>query len=286
MYVDDDQQLTAALSLRVYGASASSVRSDIDSIMGVASGNNPVRSNETGVVEVKSEINTTAQGVDCQGGSGSECDLICIIIVAIVMAVFALVWAAVMIVFSIVTFGGFIKRRYRTLVLVEKKNQEFLGKLAVLVSKRDSAMDYHFGHPQYDDWVDDTFGLFMKKKYIRQFAMALGFGWGLVEIAYKIPNLLDPNFHYDLWPLRYVMILVFTPLILYSPFMEWRFRGAFNLGDEMVTRLVHEYPSYAPEHRMQFVTSPQVLAIKPRLSLPKSEKKKAENQESDQSGWE
>ncbi len=277
MYADDAQKkVTAALSLRLYGSSAASARRDIDSIMNVSSGNNPVRSSETGLVEVKPEILTSAPGADCStGGTGSECDLACIIIVIVVMAVFALVWAAVMIVFSIVTLGGFIKRRYRTLILVEKANPEFLGKLSVLAVRKDSVLDYHFSHTPYDEWVDDTFGLFMRKKYIRQIAMAIGFGWGLIEIAYKIPNIINPDFHYDLWPFRLVMILVFTPLILYSPFLEWRFRGAFDLGDEMVTRLLHEFPSFSPDYPMQFQTPPSVLSIKPSFSIDK-----AKNEES------
>ncbi len=262
--------------LQVYGASAATIRRGVGSIMGVDIGKKSVRTNETGVVAVKSELFSSAGGAGCTGSGGSGEEIYCFIIAAIMMALFAIVWAIVMLAFSIVTLGGFIKRRFRTLVFIEKENVEFLGKISVYASKNGAILNHPVGQPQYDDWAKDTFGLFKRQKYVRQVSFLLGISWGAVEVAFKLYQVLfEPTFTYDLWPLRFAMILVFTPLILYSPFMELKFRSAFGVGEEQVMRLVDHEPSYSLESPMTFASKPVVLAFRPDLLL--AVKKKSES---------
>ncbi|MHA1962606.1 MAG: hypothetical protein ACW99U_20630 [Candidatus Thorarchaeota archaeon] len=256
------------IGIRIYGASASSVKKDIETITTVNPGKKAVQTKETGRVSVTPEIYSQLGGCDGGGGGGGGGELLCLIIVAIIMAVFAIVWTIVMIAFSIMTLGGFIKRRYRTLVVCEKENKEFLGKLAVLTVRNRGVLDYPLGNLQYDEWVTDTFGLFTRKKNIRQLSLVLGFGWGIVEIGFKLYQIIfDQSFNYDLWPLRFVMIAIFVPLILYSPFLEMKFREAFDTGEEMIIRLVNQEQSFSPDHPMTFEEEPRFIDLK--LDPPK-----------------
>lgn len=240
--------------------------------MGVEGGKKVVQSEETGPVLVDPEIYTTAKcgGADACGGygGGSEADLFCLIVVAVLMSIVAIVWAAVMITFSVVTLGGFIRRRYRTLIEIHTESREFLGKLAVLLIRNGGVLRYPLGRPYYDQWVKSTFGLFVRKKYIRQVAILLGFIWGIIEIAFKAYSLINPAFGYDLWPFRYVMVLIFTPLILYSPILEWIFRRAFSEGLEITEQLVHEKPLFNPDTEMQFSQKPSVIDMPTRIKSP------------------
>ncbi|MFW9918619.1 MAG: hypothetical protein ACFFED_03400 [Candidatus Thorarchaeota archaeon] len=272
MHAENDGSLSSHLVLQVYGASAACVRSQRDSIMGVEAGKNVVRSPETGLVLVDPEIYSTAKcGGDlvCPGSTGSgEGELVCLIVIAVLMSVFAIVWAAVMITFSIVTFGGFIRRRYRTLIEIHKENREFLGKLAILLIRNGGVLKYSVGRSYHDNWVRSTFTSFKRMKYIRQASLLLGLIWGIIEIAFKAYTLVDHLFTYDLWPFRYVMILIFAPLILYTPVLEWRFRVAFSDGKDIVEQLIHEEPLFNPDHAMQFSQKPSVVTMPTRIKSP------------------
>ena len=85
---------------------------------------------------------------------------------------------------------------------------------------------------------------------------------------FKAQNIIDPSFHYDLWPFRLIMILIFTPLILYSPFLEFRFRDKFESAEEIKTRLIHEIPRYNPDHAMQFVGTPRIIEKPTKIRYP------------------
>ncbi|MFW9845647.1 MAG: hypothetical protein ACFFD6_02780 [Candidatus Thorarchaeota archaeon] len=245
--------------MRVYGASGSTIKSGIETIMGVHPGKKSVNTKETGTVTVKSEIYTHFEGSDCGGGGGGGGELLCLIIVAIIMAVFAIVWSIVMIAFSIVTIGGFVKRRYRTMVIMGKENIEFIGKLSVWAFRKKGVSDFTLGSVQYDEWKDETFGLFMRLKYLRQVCLALAFGWGIIEVGFKLYQIIfDPTFDYYLWPFRYVMIAVFAPFIFYSPILEMTIRGKFNEGEDIVARLVMNDPRFNPELAMAFEHQPEV----------------------------
>jgi hypothetical protein len=249
-------KLTAVM--RVYGASGSTVKSGIETIMGVHPGRKSIHSKETGTVTVKSEIYTHFEGADCSGGGG-EGEILCLLVVAIIMTVFAVVWSVVMIVFSIVTIGGFVRRRYRTIVIMGKENIEFIGKLSVFVFRRNGVSDYTLGSVDYDEWKDDSFGLFMRLKHLRQGSLLLAFGWGIIEIGFKLYQIIfDPTFDYYLWPFRYVMIAVFAPLIFYSPVLEMTIRGKFNEGENIVARMVMNEPRYNPDLSMAFDVQPVI----------------------------
>ncbi len=275
MDVESGSGVSRPLVLQVYGASAACVRSQRDTIMGVQAGKNVVRTQETGMVLVDPEIYTTSKcGGDlvCPGSTGSgEGELACLIIIAILMSVFAIVWTAIMIAFSIVTIGGFIRRRFRTLVEIHKENKEFLGKLGILILRNGGVMRYNLGHPYYNRWVASTFNLFKRMKHMRQFSLSLGLIWGIIEIAFKANTFIDPSFHYDLWPFRIVMILIFAPLILYSPILEWQFRSAFSEGEEIAMQLISEEPMYNPDHEMQFTQKPSVIEMPTKIRAPITE---------------
>ncbi len=261
----DDTEVLADPKIRVYGASGSSVRSGIKSITGVDPGNGAVHTEETGRVSVRSEMyEATGCGGDCYGGwagGGGEGEIFCFILIAAMMAVFAVVWTVVMIVFSIVTIGGFLRRRYRTLVSIERENKEFIGKLSVVVGRRGGVLHHPLGDPQYDNWVEDTFGLFMRLKYLRQVSISMAFGWGFIEVAFKLYQVvLDPSFDYYLWPFRYVMIVIFVPLIFYSPLLEMKFREAFAMGEEIMTMMIHREASFNPDHPMTFEEEPKLVS--------------------------
>jgi len=185
---------------------------------------------------------------------------IILLIIAIMMAVFATVWTIVMILFSIVTLGGFIKRRFRTRIIMERENLEFIGKLSVLTFGRGGVLDHSLRQDQYDEWMGQTFRLFKQLKHLRQGSMGLGFVWGFVEVGFKLYQILfDTSFSYDLWPFRLVMTMIFIPLILYSPILEMRIRRAFETGDENIARLIINEPSFNPDSPMSFKEKPRLV---------------------------
>jgi hypothetical protein len=63
------------------------------------------------------------------------------------------------------------------------------------------------------------------------------------------------------------MIVIFVPLILYSPFLEMKFREAFDIGEEMIMRLVNQESSFSPDHPMTFEEEPRFIDLK--LDPPK-----------------
>ena len=251
--------------MRAYGISAGSVRKSVAELTGVTPGKKEaVLTQETGRIYTESEIFSTGPGGgcgDCGGGSADgEGLIICLIIIAVMMIMVAVVWAVVMIAFSILTVGGFLKRRYRTVVVVEKKNREFMGKLAIHIFRNGGVLEYPFGYNYYDEWMSRAFKLHVRLKQIRQVSLVLGILWGWVEVLFKLYQiLLNPAFNYDLWPLRIPMIAIFLPLLLYSPILEIQFDNARRDGEEMVVRLLHDEPSFSPDHRMQFVEEPRTV---------------------------
>ena len=252
------------IGMRAYGISGSTLRKEIESITGVNPGNNAVYSKETGRVSVESEVfgaGSCGGGGDCYcggggGGGGDEGVAICLIIILAVMIALAIVWFIVMLAFSIMTIGGFFKRRFRTLVVVENENKEFIGKLAAATVQRGGVLDYSFGQLEYDDWMTHTFGLFHRLKLVRQAGFFFGFWWGVIEIAFKLNEYINHQGGYNLWPLRYVMIAVFLPLLFYSVILEIQFKHAFEDGDEMIQRLISHEPSYSPDQPMMFSETP------------------------------
>lgn len=268
----ENEGASIPLVIQVYGTSAACVRAQRDALMGVEAGKKVTQSQETGLVIVDPEIYTSAKccGDFYAGGSNMDGEgaIAIIIIVALLMSVFAIVWAAVMITFSVVTFGGFIRRRYRTLIEIQKENREFLGKLVVLLIHSEGVMRYPLGRPYHDRWVKSTFVSFLRMKYIRQVSLFLGFIWGAIEVIFKANTFIDTLFTYDLWPFRYVMVLIFTPLILYTPFLEWRFRVAFSEGKEIAQQLIQEEPLFNPDIEMEFAHTPQVVSMPTRIKSP------------------
>ena len=122
----------------------------------------------------------------------------------------------------------------------------------LVIEKRRS----QFGHREYDEWVNHAFGRFNRLKLLRQVSIVIGFCWGFIEVAYKLNELVFGVGGYDLWPLRYFMIAVFLPLLLYAPILEMQFRETFNMGEEMVMRLLNEEPSFSPNQPMMFSETP------------------------------
>jgi hypothetical protein len=173
-----------------------------------------------------------------------------------IMIALAVVWFIVMFAFSIMTIGGFFKRRFRTLVIVETDNKEFIGKLAMMSVQSRGVLEYPFDYLEYDEWMNRTFGMFVRLKHLRQASIFFGFWWGFIEVAFKLNEWIMGVGGYDLWPLRYVMIAIFLPMLLYSPILEMQFRGAFETGDEMVMRLTSHEPSYSPNQPMMFSETP------------------------------
>jgi len=264
-------------AVRIYGVSASTVKADIETLTGVNPGRQAVTTKETGRVSVTPEIYSTMKCGDsctggCSGGGDGEGLLFCLILVIAFMAVFAIVWAVVMLAFSILTVGGFLKRRYRTLLVMEICNRDFIGKLAVSAFRSGGVMEYPFGHDQYDSWMKRIFALFVRLKHIRQVSLLFATFWGFTEVCFKLNQvLLNPSFNYDLWPLRYVMMAIIIPLLLYSPILEIQFRNARDTGDEMTMRLITEYPSLSPDTAMAFEEEPRLTAP---LPAPREAKKK------------
>lgn len=265
------------IAIKAYGVSGATLKKEIETITGVNPGKHAMYSEETGRVSVGSEVfgdGCGGGGGDCYGcdggGGGGEGAIICLIIIVAIMAALTVVWAVVMLAFSIMTLGGFFRKRYRTLVVVERQNKEFIGKLAVISAQDHGVMEYSFGHREYDEWAEDTFRLFNRLKYIRQVSIFFGFWWAFFEIAFKLNELILGVGGYNLWPLRYVMVAIFLPLLLYSPILEMQFRGAFNTGEERVMRLVNQEPSYSPNQPMMFSAAPYEIG---KISPPKKKKK-------------
>ncbi len=262
MHAGETRNTRKWLKVLFYGVSATSVRCDIDTITGLQSGNKAIRSQETGMVTAGSEVFGGGGGQDCYcgGGGGGEGELICCLIAIVLLAVFAIVWTIVMIAYAIMTFGGFVRRRFRTQLVMENENPEFIGKLAILTFRKGGVANYSLGSPDYDSWVSKAFSLFNRKKYIRQVSFFFAFIWGSVEVLFKLYQfLLNPLFTYDLWPLRWVMVAIFLPLLLYSPFLELTIRHVFDEGEEPVDRLLMEFPAYSPDYPMSFATPPVVI---------------------------
>ena len=94
--------------------------------------------------------------------------IICLIIIMAIMIALAVVWFIVMFAFSIMTIGGFFKRRFRTLVIVETENKEFIGKLALMSVQRRGVLEYAFDYLEYDEWMTRAFGMFVRLKHLRQ----------------------------------------------------------------------------------------------------------------------
>lgn len=262
-YYSDVSEPQKPVAIRAYGISGSTLKKEIEGITGVNPGNNAVYSRETGRVSVESEMfgsGSCGGGGDCfcngGGGGGDEGAAICLIIILAIAIALAAVWLIVMFAFSIMTFGGFFKRRYRTLVIIEQENKEFIGKLAVTTEQNRGVLEYHFDHLEYDNWMTRTFGMYYRLKLIRQISFFFGFWWGLIEVAFKLNEYIMGVGGYNLWPLRYVMIAIFVPILLYSPILEIQFRGLFDTGDEMVMRLTSHEPSYSPDQPMMFSETP------------------------------
>jgi hypothetical protein len=256
------------IKLRAYGVSASSVRQSIEELTGICPGKNEsVYTHETGRVYAESEIFSTAPDAccDCSGGGGGDGEglILCLIIVAILMIMVAVVWAVIMIAFSILTVGGFLKRRYRTVVVLEKQNREFIGKLAISIFRKGGVLEYPFGHEGYDKWNRRTFSLHMRLKNIRQVSLFFGIGWGWIEVLFKFNELLVghiTNYGPTIFPLRLVMVAIFIPLLLYSPILEIQINNAYRDGEEMVVRLLNEEYAFSPDHAMSFTETPKAVS--------------------------
>jgi hypothetical protein len=178
------------------------------------------------------------------------------------MAVFATIWAIVMTIFSIVTLGGFVRRRLRTHIVVERENIEFLGKLSMLTFRSGGVMNHSLGLDQYDEWMNRACGLFVQLKYLRQVSLGFASIWGIVELLFKLPQVLfSASYTYDLWPFRIVMLAILIPLILYSPILELRFRRVFEAGDENIARLITNEPSLNPDSPMSFIEKPRLVDV-------------------------
>lgn len=266
---DDIYPTYPRVKLRAYGVSASSVRTSIEELTGVCPGKNEsVLTRETGRVYAEPEIYSTAACTcfDCgSGGGGGDGEglILCLIIVAVLMIMIAVVWAVIMIAFSILTVGGFLKRRYRTVVVFEKLNREFIGKLAISIFRKRGVLEYPFGHEGYDNWNRRTFNLHVRLKHIRQVSLFFGIGWGWIEVLFKINELLAghiTNYGPTIFPLRLVMVAIFLPLLLYSPILEIQFGNAYHDGEEMVIRLLQEEYSFSPDHAMSFAETPKAVA--------------------------
>ncbi|MFX1482268.1 MAG: hypothetical protein ACFFCP_03660 [Promethearchaeota archaeon] len=258
----EGQKPKKALAIRAYGVSGSTLRKEIESITGISPGNNAVYTKETGSVGVGSEVfgpgGCGGGGGECYGCGGGDGEgvIICLIIIVAIMAALTIVWAVVMLAFSIMTLGGFFRKRFRTLFAIEIENREFIGKLAVATVQKRGVLEYPLEQREYDAWMVHTFSLFKRLKILRQASLFFGFWWGFFEIAFKLNEILLGAGGYNLWPLRYVMVAIFVPLLLYSPILEIQFKGAFNEGDEVVAHLINQEPSYSPTQPMMFSEAP------------------------------
>lgn len=257
------EKVEGAQVIRVYGTSVSSIKKDLETITGVNPGRKNLYTKETGRLTVTPEIFSSADCCDpgggCGGGGGGEGELICLLVIAVVMALVAIVWTIVMIAFSILTIGGFLTRRYRTIIVIDKPNREFLGKLVISITKRGGVMEYPLGIAEYDRWMKRTFRLHMRLKYLRQVSLFCAFGWGMLEVGFKLNQILFNPADYYLWPFRYVMIAIFFPLLLYSPVLEFQFNNATEDAQEIITGILMENSSFNPEYPMIFEEAPQII---------------------------
>jgi hypothetical protein len=277
--VDSNGATTSqGMKIRAYGVSASSVRKSIEEISGVNPKKKAVLTTETGKVWADSEAHGGGGVGYCDCGSpGGDCGegiVVVLIIMAVLMVTFAAVWTVVMIAFSIITVGGFLKRRYRTVVIIEKMNREFLGKLSISIARNGGVLDYSFGHEGYDDWVRRDFKLHIRLKHLRQISLFFGIGWGLIEAMLKLNEILlgyITNYGPSVMPLRLAMIAIFIPLLIYSLVLEGQFRNASDDGEEMVIRLLSEEYSFSPDHSMAFGAEPRIV---PKLSAAEIRKMK------------
>lgn len=245
------------LTILAYGISGSMVERELENITGVNPEKKTVHTKESGYITVMPEVQTGLGVADIGFGDGAA---LVLVIIAIMMAVIATVWTIVMILFSVVTLGGFIKRRFRTRVIMERENLELIGKLSVLTFRRGGILNHSLKQDQYGEWMGQTLRLFKQLKHLRQGSMGLGFAWGLVEVGFKLYQILvDLSFSYDLWPFRLVMVAIFIPLILYSPILEMKFRRAFEKGDENVARLIINESSFNPDNPMTFKERPRLV---------------------------
>ena len=67
------------------------------------------------------------------------------------------------------------------------------------------------------------------------------------------------NYDPAVLPLRIVMVVIFIPLLIYSPVLESQFRSASDDGEEMVMRLLLEENAFSPDHRMTFEETPRIV---------------------------
>lgn len=267
----------ASFSLRAYGVSASAVKYCIEVIARVNPGKDAVQTKETGRISATPEIYSTAAcGDPCVGGGPTDGEgvLLCLLIVVVFMAVFTIVWAVVMVAFSILTIGGFLKKRFRTLLLVEKPNREFMGKIALQIFNAGGVLEYPLDHEEYDDWMHYTFSLFHRLKLLRQVSLFFAFSWGLVEVGFKLNQILFNPADYNLWPFRFVMVAIFLPLLLYSPVLEIQFNHAFDRGAEIIAHLLSDEPSFEPDHPMIFEEAAKIVKAIPTLLTKKAKTKK------------
>jgi len=262
-----NQDSKKATAIRAYGISGGTLKKEIETITGVNPGKNAVYSEETGRVAVASELLGASGGGSggvggdcyaggCDGGGGGEGAIVCLIVIVAILAAFTIVWAVVMIAFSIMTIGGFFRKRYRTLVIIEKENKEFIGKLAVITVQKRGVLEYPLGDQDYDEWMSQTFRKFNRLKILRQVSFFFGFCWGFIEVAFKLNQILLNPADYNLWPLRYVMVAIFLPLLFYSPILEIQFKWAFDAGDELIMRLIDRDSSFSPNQPMMFSVVP------------------------------
>ncbi len=245
------------------GISHKALKEGVEHITGINPDKEAVYTEETGHVMVVSEMEATLGDCSCDGGgAGGECEAICFLIIAVAMVMVFIAWAIIMLVFSIFTFGGFVKRRHMCRLLIEREHRTFIGRLAVYAARRGGLLYYELGHPSYDEWYNQSRSAFNRLVWIRQLAILFGTIWGTVEIAFKLYQMfIDTAFTYDLWPLRYVMVAVFVPMILYSPVVEYRIRSLLSEADEVLTRLMMEEPDLNPDNPMHFAEKPELVPV-------------------------
>ncbi|MHA1771011.1 MAG: hypothetical protein ACTSYL_04955 [Candidatus Thorarchaeota archaeon] len=234
----------------IYGVSGSAVREMVLDFAGGERHKNYIQTQCCGKVRAGTTLGQECAGADCgtgiSGGDSGECLCFCLLLSMLMMVVVTVVWVAVMIVFSIVTVGGFVRRRYRTALFIEKRNHKLLAEISLAVARRGGVLDYRIGVPEYDHWVSDMVRLFKYLKYIRQTSLLLGSLWGLNEVYFKLKNILDPTFHYNLWPFRLAMVIIFIPLIFSTPILELKIREAIDIGEGLIHDVIAMHPEYKP----------------------------------------
>ncbi|MCF2137756.1 MAG: hypothetical protein K9W43_11045 [Candidatus Thorarchaeota archaeon] len=233
----------------IFGVSGSTVREMIHEFTGGEQHKKYILTRCCGKVRAGTALGQECLGADCGTGSGGDCGeglCFCLLLSMLMMVVVTIVWVAVMVVFSFVTVGGFVKRRYRTAIFLEKKSHTFLAKISLAVAQLGGVLDYPIGVPDYDHWVSRTVRLFKYLKYIRQLSLFLGTVWGFNEVYFKLKNIFDPTFHYNLWPFRFAMVIIFIPLIFSSPILEIKIREAIDIGEGLIHDVIAMHPEYTP----------------------------------------